>query len=108
MNTTQPKITDRDASMHKLYPNCRVSIPEARELSWRKFFSDIGGEDNLKKLDGTILIGLSIKCSERCFLDILENKISKGKLHNLIALPPTETWLKIYGNLEIKDVCDKP
>jgi hypothetical protein len=79
--------------MESMYNSCRVSVEEARELAWRKFYKDVGGKENMKNIDRKKVLGVFLKGSEECFSNILENKITEEELKNLIELPPTDIWI---------------
>jgi len=82
-----------DEVMESMNRNCRVSVEEARELAWRKFYKDVGGKENLPNIDGEKILGVYLKGSERCFSDILEDRITEEELKDLIDLPPTDIWI---------------
>jgi len=92
------KIDDVMA-MH--YPNSRVKFEEARELSWRKFYNETGGKENIIAIDGSSIVGKLLKKCEKLFLDILENKLSDEEIKELIKLSPTETWVEDYKSVPI-------
>jgi hypothetical protein len=79
-----------DLLMENLHPNSRLKLVEARELSWRMFYRDAGSiPENITKAR----LALLLQSSEKCFSDILENKLTDTQLSELIALPPTEVWI---------------
>jgi len=84
-----------------IYSMCPVSIEEARELSWRKFYDDVGGKENLKNIDGTTKLKKLLKNSEKCFEDILMGKLTEEELKNLINLPLTDLWISDYNSRPI-------
>jgi hypothetical protein len=83
------------------YPNSRVKFEEARELSWRKFYNEAGGKENIIAIDGNSIVGKLLKKCEKLFLDILENKLSDKEIKELIKLSPTETWIEDYKSAPI-------
>jgi len=91
-----------DEVLTNIESSCRISIEEARELSWRKFYEDVGGKENLKNIDGNDIVGKFLKNSEECFSNILENKLTEDELLNLIELPPTDIWINDHNNARIK------
>lgn len=91
-----------DEVMESINKNCRVSVEEARELSWRKFYKDVGGKKNIQKIDGGKIIKVFLKNSEECFSNILENKITEKELKDLINLPPTDIWINEHHCPPIK------
>lgn len=93
-----------DKVMAHINKSCRVSVEEARELSWRKFYSDVGGQENLKNIDGKDIVGKFLKASEKCYSDILENKLTEDELLDLIELPPTNIWIEDHNR---KPICLK-
>jgi hypothetical protein len=109
LSTNDPVKIDDIMSMH--YPNSRVKFDEARELSWRKFYSEAGGREKLIALDGSSIIGKLLKKCEKCFLDILENKLSDEEILEFIKLPSTETWIEDYQDVPIvlkEKIIDQP
>lgn len=91
-----------DEVLTNIEVNCRVTVEEARELSWRKFYNDVGGKDNLKNIDGKDIVGKFLKDSEKCFSDILENRLSDDELQDLIELDPTDIWINDHNNAKIR------
>lgn len=91
-----------DKLMEALYSNCRIKVVEARELSWRKFFKEAGGRENLAKIEGKEELRELLKVSEVCFLEIVENRLSDEEIKELIALPPTQTWINEENNRPIE------
>lgn len=91
-----------DELMEHLYSNCRVSVSEARELSWRKFYKEAGGIENLPNIEGKDELKKLLGESEECFRDIVENKLSDEGIQELIALPPTQVWIKDENNRPIE------
>jgi hypothetical protein len=91
-----------DEVMTQINKSCRVSVEEARELSWRKFYEDVGGQENLKNIDGKEIVGKFLKASEKCYQNILENKLSEEELQDLIDLPSTDIWVSDYNNKPIR------
>ena len=90
-----------DKLMEHLYSNCRITVSEARELSWRKFFKEVGGRENLPNIEGKEELRNLLKVSETCFLEIVENRLSNEEIKELIALPPTQTWINEENNRPI-------
>ena len=88
--------------MAQINKSCRVKVEEARELSWRKFYDDVGGQENLKNIDGKEIVRKFLKASEKCYQDILENRLSEEELMNLINLPSTDVWISDYNNKPIR------
>lgn len=91
-----------DKLMETLYSNCRIKVAEARELSWRKFFKEAGGRENLAKIEGKGELKNLLKVSEECFRDIVENQMSDEEIMELITLPSTDIWVKDEGNRPIE------
>jgi len=89
---------DHDAILTAMHPECRVSIIEARELSWRMFYHDVGGVEGIAKIEGTEELGKKLKSSEDYFLKIMEDDITEEELKNLIGLPPTTIWVEDMNN----------
>lgn len=89
---------DHEEFLTAMHPQCRVTIIEARELSWRKFYHDAGGIERVAIIDGTEELGRHLKSSEDCFLKIIENDITEEELKNLINLPPTKIWIDELKN----------
>jgi len=85
-----------------IYPMCPVSVEEARELSWRKFYYEAGDQKELERIDGTIKLKKLLNTSEKCFEDILKNTITNKELNVLIGLPSTEIWKNKHKNRKIK------
>lgn len=92
---------DPENFLTSMYSNCRVSVAEARELSWRKFYHIVGGKEKLSQIEGKEQIGKFLKTSETCFQNILDNKLTDEELQDLINLPSTTVWVE-DGNPEIK------
>ncbi len=92
---------DNEDFLTAMHPQCRVTIIEARELSWRKFYHDAGGLEGVARIDGTDELGKHLKASEDCFLKIMENSITEEELKNLIGLPPTTIWVEDMNNPSI-------
>lgn len=78
--------------LENIYPHRKVTVAAARELSWRKFYGDAGGKEKVKEFEGKAKLGKLLMACEKCFTDLLENKLSEEKIKALIALPSTDTW----------------
>jgi hypothetical protein len=94
-------IVKIDDVMAVHYPNSRVKFEEARELSWRRFYNEAGGRENIIAIEGSSIVGKLLKKCEKLFLDILENKLSDEEITALIKLPSTETWVEDYDDVPI-------
>lgn len=92
---------DPENFLISMYSNCRVSVAEARELSWRKFYHIVGGKEKLSQIGNKEQIKKFLKNSETCFQNILDNKLTDEELQDLINLPSTTVWVE-DGNPEIK------
>jgi hypothetical protein len=98
---TPMSTLDNEDFLTAMHPQCRVTIIEARELSWRKFYHDAGGLEGIARIDGTDELGKHLNASEDCFLKIIENTISEEELKNLINLTPTNVWVDELNNIPI-------